>query len=143
MLYAAYDVLMSHEQMNELCPHSSVVGNGYIYGYNLVFNGRADIRESDDEYDCVSVVVWDIMSEDWDKLDDYEDCDSVTIEVVFEDASVNIAVVSMSQDDNGICPPDRHYFDHITRAAIENDIDIDYLYDALDYSYENDTRKDD
>lgn len=146
MLYAAYGSNMNHEQMGKRCPHSDIVGTGYIYGWNLVFDAHADIRESDNEDDYVPVVIWDVVSEDLDKLDKYEGYpdyyDHGAVEVEFEDGTTDVAFIYVMQDSDGVCPPDRHYFDRIVKGAIENDIDIEYLYDALDYSYENDMRKD-
>lgn len=145
MLFAAYGDCMNLEQMNKCCPRSNVVGTGYIYGWNLVFNKTVDVRKSDNEDDYIPVVIWDIVSEDLDRLDKNEDYpnryDHVAVEVEFEDGIVDVAFIYVMQDSYGICPPDRRYFDSIVKNAIENDIDIEYLYDALDYSYENDTSK--
>lgn len=144
MLYVAYGSNMNLSQMAHRCPNSSVVCNGELHGWSLVFNVHADIIETEHEEDIVPVVVWDIADEDWVSLDMYEGYpnyyDRRGVQVWFEDGTSDVAIVYVMTDNRkGICPPDRKYFDCIVKGATENDIDIMYLYDALDYAYDNET----
>lgn len=145
MLYCAYGSNMNLEQMDYRCPKSNVIANGELRGWELVFNVHADILETGNDEDTVPVVVWDIDNSDWASLDMYEGYpdyyDRRGVEVWFEDGTSDVAIVYVMADNRkGICPPSRSYFDCVIKGAIENDIDIEYLYDALDYSYENETR---
>lgn len=144
MLYVSYGSNMNLGQMAVRCPNSNVVCNGELHGFKLVFNCHADIIETGNEDDVVPVVVWDIADDDWESLDMYEGYpnyyDRRGIQVWFEDGTSDVAIVYVMTDNRkGICPPDRRYFDCIVKGATENDIDIMYLYDALDYAYDNET----
>lgn len=56
MLYCAYGSNMNLDQMAYRCPKSKVVGNGKLYGWELVFNVHADIIKADND-SVVPVVV--------------------------------------------------------------------------------------
>lgn len=145
MLYVAYGSNMNLDQMAYRCPNSVVVGTGKLHGWELVFNIHADIIETGDISDELPVVIWDIADEDWASLDMYEGYPMYYIrrgiEVEFDDGGSDIAIVYIMADNRkGICPPSKSYFDGIVRGCIDNRIDIEYLYDALEHSYENETR---
>lgn len=144
MLYVAYGSNMNLEQMSYRCPNSSIVGTGKLHGWKIVFNVHADIVETDNMNDKLPVVIWDIANEDWHYLDMYEGYPSYYIkkyvEVEFENGESDIAVVYIMADNRkGICPPAETYFNGIIRGCIDNKIDVEYLYDALEHSYENET----
>lgn len=143
MLYAAYGSNMNLDQMAFRCPNSKIVGNGIINGWRLVFNVHADIIETN-EADSTPVVIWDIDDRDWANLDMYEGYPSYYVkygvDVVLDSGEVVDAIVYVMADNRkGICPPSVGYFNGIIDGCIANGIDIDYLYDALDYSYDNET----
>ena len=146
MLYVAYGSNMNIEQMAYRCPDSKIVGTGKVRGWQLVFNCHADIIETGNMDDELPVVIWDIADHDWYRLDMYEGYPSYyirrDIEVEFDDSNdVDIAVVYVMADNRkGICPPTQTYFDGIIRGCVDNRIDVGYLYDALDYSYDNKTK---
>ena len=48
-------------------------------------------------------------------------------------------VYVMADNRKGICPPASSYFNCIFKGCMDNGIDTDYLFDALDYSYNNET----
>lgn len=144
MLYVAYGSNMNLKQMEYRCPFSKVVRNGKLKGWKLVFNVHADIIKTDDENDVVPVVVWDIDSRDWKMLDMYEGYPSYYIKervnVILDDGKEREAIVYVMADNRkGICPPMKNYFDCILNGYIDNGIGVKYLYEALDYSYENET----
>lgn len=145
MLYIAYGSNMNLEQMDYRCPNSKVIGNGVLNGWKLVFNCHADIVKGK-KSDKVPVVVWEINSqEDWKILDMYEGYPSYYIkkevDVLLDNGKIEKAIVYVMADNRkGICPPMRSYFDGIVKGCIDNKIDIEYLYDALKYSYDNETK---
>lgn len=143
MLYVAYGSNMSLSQMAHRCPKSKVVGVGKIKGFRLVFNVHADIIPTDNKKDEVPVLVWDIHFDDWKHLDFYEGYPRYYVKEVIEveiDGKIEKATVYvMNSRRKGISPPSKTYFDCIEEGYIKNGIDTKYLYDVLEYSYENKT----
>lgn len=144
MLYIAYGSNMNLEQMDYRCPNSYVVGNGKLKGWKLVFNVHADVIKTNNENDVVPVVVWNIADSDWEKLDMYEGYPSYyikkTVNVILDNGKTEKAIVYVMADNRkGICPPAQNYFNCIYNGYIENGIDIEYLYEALEHSFGNKT----
>ena len=142
MLYVAYGSNMNLDQIAYRCHNSKIVGTGKLPGWNLVFNVHADIIESNDANAMVPVVIWDIADDDWNYLDMYEGYPSyyvkLNVDVKFDDGRNDVAVVYVMADNRkGICPPSSGYFDGIVSGYIANGIDVEYLYDALDHSFNN------
>ena len=143
MLYVAYGSNMNLEQMAYRCPNSKIVGNGELHGWKLVFNIHADVIEGA-ENDVVPVVVWNIANEDWRMLDVYEGYPSYyvkeIVKVILEDGKEENAVVYvMAKNRKGICPPISSYFNGILKGYADNGINTEYLFNALNYSYDNKT----
>lgn len=143
MLYVAYGSNMNLEQMAYRCPNSKVVCNGKLKGWKLVFNIHADVIKGK-KRDSVPVVVWDIADEDWRRLDIYEGYPSYyvkeSVNVILDNGNVEKAIVYVMADNRkGIHPPYLDYFNCIEKGYIDNRIDVEYLYDALDYSLKNKT----
>lgn len=141
MLYVAYGSNMNLEQMAYRCPNSKVVGSGKLCGWNLVFNIHADVIKGK-ENDIVPVVVWNIADKDWRMLDMYEGYPSYyvkeTVNVILDDGREEEAVVYvMAENRKGICPPASSYFNGIVKGYMDNGINTDYLFDALEYSCNN------
>lgn len=140
MKYIAYGSNMNLKQMAYRCPGSKVVGKGVLYGWKLVFNTHADIIYTGKETDVVPVVIWDIEEMDWKSLDRYEGYPRYyvkeNIETWFENGNVEkcIAYV-MAEDRKGYAPPYEDYFNVIKEGCNENGIDVEYLYAALDESW--------
>jgi hypothetical protein len=135
---------MNLEQMAYRCPNSKVVCNGELHGWKLVFNVHADIIETDNEEDFVPVVAWNIDDSDWYMLDMYEGYPSYyvkeVVNVVLENGKEEEAIVYVMADDRkGISPPASSYFNCIFKGYMDNGINTDYLFDALDYSFYNKT----
>ncbi len=145
MLYCAYGSNCNLEQMAYRCPNSKKIDNGMLKGWKAVFNFHMDIIETDNENDFVPVVVWDIDSKDWKMLDMYEGYPSYyvkeTVNVILDNGKIEKAIVYVMADNRkGICPPSQSYFDCIYEGYIENGIDVEYLYDALEHSFANKTK---
>ena len=144
MLYIAYGSNMNLKQMDYRCPNSYVVGNGKLKGWKLVFNYHADVIKTDNENDFVPVVAWDIDSKDWNRLDIYEGYPlyyvKKTVNVILDNGKIEKAVIYVMADNKkGIRPPSQSYFDGICKGYIENGIDVEYLYEALEHSLNNKT----
>ena len=143
MLYVAYGSNMNIQQMAYRCPSSKVICNGKLHGWKLVFNVHADVIKGK-KNEFVPVVVWDIAEEDWYMLDMYEGYPSYyvkeTVDVILDNGKSEKAIVYVMADNRkGVCPPVSSYFNCIFKGYIDNGIDTDYLFDALDYSYDNET----
>ena len=139
MLYCAYGSNCSLSQMDYRCPNSYVVCNGKLKGYKLVFNVHADVIKTDNDEDCVPVVVWNIADSDWDRLDMYEGYPSYyvkeTVNVILDNGNVEEAIVYvMANNRKGIAPPMQSYFNCIREGYIANGIDVEYLYEALEHT---------
>lgn len=144
MMYVAYGSNMNLEQMKCRCPNSHVVGNGIVSGWQLVFNIHADIIETNDFDDKLPVVVWEIADDDWSYLDMYEGYPTYYIKRIVPveiNGEIEYAIAYvMSDTKKGVYPPSESYFDCIVQGYMENGIyDVGYLYDALEFSYDNQT----
>ena len=145
MLYVSYGSNMNLSQMDYRCPNSYVVCNGKLKGWKLVFNVHADVIKTNNEDDFVPVVVWNIADSDWTRLDMYEGYPSYYIKeivnVILDNGKIEKAIVYVMADNRkGVCPPAQGYFDDICKGYIENGIDVEYLYEALEYSLNNKTK---
>ena len=143
MLYVAYGSNMNIRQMSFRCPKSRIVGNGIIKGWRLIFNIHADIIKAS-RYDEVPVVCWEIDDSEWKNLDRYEGFPSYYVKKVVDVDMDNgnrekCIVYVMNKNRRGICPPYTDYFDVCLQGYIDNGIDVGYLYDALKYSWDNET----
>lgn len=144
MLYVSYGSNMNLEQMAYRCPNSKVICNGKLKGWKFVFNVHADVIKGK-KSDVVPVVVWDIDDKDWHRLDMYEGYPSYyvkeTVNVILDNGKKEKAIVYVMADNRkGISPPMKSYFDCIVKGCVDNRIDIGYLYEALDYSFDNETK---
>ena len=143
MLYVAYGSNTNLEQMEFRCPNSTLIGNGKIKGWKLVFNIHADIVKGK-KTDEVPVVIWDIHYKDWESLDIYEGYPEYYIRKkikVQKDSGKEISAIVyvMTKDRKGFSPPMERYFNVCEAGYIENGLDTKYLYDALRDSWENET----
>lgn len=77
-LYAAYGTNLDSEQMLARCPHSPLVGTGWLIGWRLTFGGEdlgwegALATVVEDIGDQVFVVVYDVNTQDEETLDRWE-----------------------------------------------------------------------
>lgn len=144
MKYVAYGSNLNLEQMRWRCPHSYVIGKGHLDGWRLVFNVHADIINTKGEEDSVPVLMWEIPDQDWANLDRYEGYPKYyireTVPVVMEDGeTVDAIVYVMRSNRKGISPPYEDYFNIVENGYKTFDFDLDYLYDALDFSWRYET----
>lgn len=151
MLYAAYGSNMNIRQMKLRCPDASVICTGKLIGWKLVFNVHADIICTGNNNDIVPVVLWDISDKDLRNLDKYEGFPNyyvkadITVELdekrknKKDNARVLAIAYVMNKKRKGVCQPATHYFYTIEQGYVDNGLDIKHLYDALEYSIENET----
>ena len=144
MLYCSYGSNCNLQQMAYRCPNSKKVSVGLLKGWKAVFNIHMDIIKTDNTDDIVPVVVWDIAEKDWSMLDMYEGYPSYyvkkTVNVTLDDGAEEKAIVYVMADNKkGICPPASGYFNGIVKGYMDNGINTDYLFEALDYSRCNKT----
>ena len=77
-LYAAYGTNLDAEQMLQRCPHSPLVGAGWLIGWRLTFGGEdmgwegALATVVEDVGDQVFVMVYDVNTQDEEALDRWE-----------------------------------------------------------------------
>ena len=144
MLYCSYGSNCNLQQMAYRCPNSKKVSVGLLKGWKAVFNIHMDIIKTDNTDDIVPVVVWDIAEKDWSMLDMYEGYPSYyvkkTVNVILDNGTEERAVVYVMADNRkGIYPPTSGYFNGIVKGYMDNGINTDYLFEALDYSRCNKT----
>ncbi len=143
MIYAAYGSNTNLEQMEHRCPNSFLIGTGKIKGWRLYFNVHADIMEGS-KGDFVPCAIWNISKTDIDNLDRYEGTPRyyITKHLPVEMDSgemVDALVYVMSKNVKGIYPPYKPYFEGCEIGYIENGLDTNILYEALDYTLKNKT----
>lgn len=141
MLYCAYGSNCEFGQMNYRCPNSKRIGVGSIDGWKLVFKYHADIVK-DEEAENLPVVLWDIADEDWEWLDIYEGFplyyDKKKINVNFNGGVVEAVVYVMTRHiRNKIELPSHDYFEVIKNGYEENEMNTEYLFDAMQYTIVN------
>lgn len=138
MLYVAYGSNLNINQMAFRCPDAKLIGTGMIHGYRLVFKYHVDIIQ--DTKSSVPVLVWDVSQDDIAALDMYEGYPKYyttkDIDVEMDNGQIVHAFVYVMQPNYGtIEPPSNSYFSVIEDGYIENNMDLDYLYDAEKESF--------
>lgn len=133
MYYIAYGSNINLEQMAFRCPHSKVVGVGYLKGWKLYFNYHADIMNTNNENDITPVLIWDIAKDDWKTLDKYEGFPKYYIKDLIPFYMKNKeyeGIVYLMNRKIEFCPPSLEYFETIATGYEENNIKFDCLINA-------------
>ena len=146
-IYLAYGSNMSLEQMYHRCPDAEPVGKGIIKGWRLMFKGSqsGNYATIEKEEGCtVPVVVWAISRLDEERLDRYEGWPSFYVKetVEFEyigdrpgrRAKGEGMVYTMSPENSTLGLPSKRYFDVLVEGYHRFGLDLNILYEALDYS---------
>lgn len=101
-LYAAYGSNLDHEQMHARCPHSPVVGSGWLESYRIGF-GAEDLGWEgalatviEEPGDHVFVVLYDVTDEDAAILDSVEGADTGLY------SKIRVRVQTLSSDEGGV-----------------------------------------
>jgi gamma-glutamylcyclotransferase (GGCT)/AIG2-like uncharacterized protein YtfP len=101
-LYAAYGSNLDHEQMHARCPHSPVVGSGWLEGYRIGFGAEelgwegalATVVEEAGQH--VFVGLYDVTDEDVKVLDSVEGADTGLYN------KIRVRVQTLQSEDHGI-----------------------------------------
>jgi gamma-glutamylcyclotransferase (GGCT)/AIG2-like uncharacterized protein YtfP len=141
-LYAAYGSNLDPGRMRAYCPHSPLVGIGWLEGWRLTFGGEdvlgyegavSTIVESDTEGDRVFVALYDVDSQDEALLDELEGVTAGTyqklhVRVMTLDGDVTAWVYVFAGYEGGL--PTAWYLSEIVAAARKAGAPDDYV-DAL------------
>lgn len=131
--YIAYGSNLNKKQMKIRCPTATVVGNGFLYDFALVFRIYATIEPA--KGSKVPVTVWRIDEDCERNLDRYEgypvmyhklECD---IEV--ECSALKAMVYVMNNDMREYQLPTGYYFNVVLEGYANMGLDEKYIYEAV------------
>lgn len=137
-LYVAYGSNLNLSQMALRCPDAKIYGVGVLNNWELLFRGsptnsHATIKRHSDK--SVPVLVWSISETDEQQLDRYE---GFPVYYYKKDVMVNIdgkkkkAMVYIMNERRLPGIPSARYVQTIRQGYIDNDLDLDFLEDALE-----------
>jgi gamma-glutamylcyclotransferase (GGCT)/AIG2-like uncharacterized protein YtfP len=130
-LYAAYGPNMDPELMLERCPHSPLLGTGWVDGWRLTFGGaRAIATIVPDAASAVFVVLYELSPHDREELDRWERVDTglaekIRLRVSTPDGEV-VAWAYVLDDYEGGLPP-AHYLAMLADAAAKAGAPAEYV----------------
>lgn len=139
-LYAAYGSNMNQHQMAIRCPYATVIGNGMLEGYELLFRGGtkgavATIEPRDGG--MTPVLLWEITPRCEDALDRYEGWPRLyrkeTVGVTFDGQVVEVMAYIMNEG-YGLGSPCQEYLDTILEGYAAAAFDSQILRDAMEDS---------
>jgi len=142
-LYAAYGSNLDPGRMRAYCPHSPLVGTGWIEGWRLTFGGEdllgyegavCTIVESETEGDRVFVALYDVHQQDEQILDEVEGVVAGTyrklhLRVVTLDGEVTSWVYVFAGYEGGL--PTAWYLSEIAGAALKAGAPDDYVENLM------------
>lgn len=138
ILYCAYGSNINMAQMQKRCPEASVVGIGYIEGYELEFNTVANIVKKKGAK--VPAVLWKLSPKDVASLDTYEGYPHKYVKQVVDVTIGNNehfnAMVYTRRGTPKIEPPSQEYYERIETGYKDFGLNLQYLEEAYDYSVE-------
>ena len=146
-IYLAYGSNMSLQQMYHRCPDAEPIGKGFIKGWRLMFKGSqsGNYATIEKEEGCtVPVVAWAISELDEERLDRYEGWPSFYVKETVEFEYIGDRpgrrvkgegmVYIMPPDNSTLGLPSQRYFDVLVEGYHRFGLDLNILYEALDYS---------
>ena len=146
-IYLAYGSNMSLQQMYHRCPDAEPIGKGFIKGWRLMFKGSqsGNYATIEKEEGCtVPVVAWVISETDEERLDRYEGWPSFYVKETVEFEYIGDRpgrrvkgegmVYIMPPDNSTLGLPSQRYFDVLVEGYHRFGLDLEILYEALDYS---------
>ena len=135
-IYAAYGSNLDPAQMKQRCPHSPVLGTGWIEGWRLTFGGEelgwegalATLVEAPSEH--VYVGVYDLTDADGEALDAWEGADSglyrkIKVRVYTLEATQVAWVYVLDGYEGGL--PSARYLGVLAQAAEDAGAPDDYV----------------
>tara|TARA_B100000900_G_scaffold406377_1_gene417306 strand:- start:174 stop:662 length:489 start_codon:yes stop_codon:yes gene_type:complete len=135
-LYLGYGSNLNIEQMQLRCPKAKPYGTLNLKGWKLVFKGVADIIE--DANSSVPVGIWKITDDCEEALDRYEGYPTLYGKIYFKTPS-NERMLSYKMNSYNINPPMEMYYNVIKQGYKDFGLDMNYLTEALEHSYNHDT----
>ena len=146
-IYLAYGSNMSLQQMYHRCPDAEPIGKGFIKGWRLMFKGSqsGNYATIEKEEGCtVPVVAWAISELDEERLDRYEGWPSFYVKETVEFEYIGDRpgrrvkgegmVYIMPPENSTLGLPSQRYFDVLVEGYHRFGLDLNILYEALDYS---------
>lgn len=123
--YIAYGSNINLSQMKQRCPNSTVIGIGELKGWELKFNSCATIKPNKQK--STPVLVWQIHTQDWERLDAYEGYPSYyrkeILDVTLGNKTHTAQVYIMNCRDDIYSPPTHGYFESIAEGYKQNSMD--------------------
>ncbi len=136
-LYAAYGSSLDPGRMRAYCPHSPMVGVGWLEGWRLTFGGEDELGWEgavttivESEGDRVFVALYDVHQSDEEQLDELEGVNAGTyqklhLRVAALDGDVTAYVYVYTGYEGGL--PTAWYLAEIARAAERAGAPADYV----------------
>lgn len=142
--YFAYGMNTNIREMTHRCPDAVCVGAAKIKNYRLVFRTHADIERSENNVICG--VLWKITARCENSLDllegypYYYDKRDFIVEVdkPIEGMTNFVAMAYQMVDQNFYSPPSQHYVDCLVDGYVNNGVNVDQIYWALEESNNED-----
>lgn len=136
-IYAAYGSNLNLEQMAVRCPYATVIGNGTLEGYALLFrggNGGAVATVEPKKGSSVPVLLWEITPRCEDALNRYEGWPRLyrkeTVGITY-DGKVVEAVAYIMNDGYPLGLPGSGYLNTIVEGYFTADFDTEVLEQAM------------
>ena len=146
-IYLAYGSNMSLQQMYHRCPDAEPIGKGFIKEWRLMFKGSqsGNYATIEKEEGCtVPVVAWAISELDEERLDRYEGWphfyvkETVEFDYIGDRPGRRVKgegmVYIMPPENSTLGLPSQRYFDVLVEGYHRFGLDLNILYEALDYS---------
>lgn len=143
--YLAYGSNLNIEQMKLRCPTATVIGTGYIDGYELLFKGSKTgsyLTIEPHPLGKVPVGVWSVTEADEKALDFYEGFPAfyykkdITLAVKMTNGRTRPvhAFVYIMHEDRRLGLPTRHYVDTCLKGYADFGFNTLFLSDAIERS---------
>ena len=140
-LYIAYGSNMDVDQMADRCPDATLIGQGEIADYQLMFKGSGTgnyATVEPQEGSKVPVLIWEISAADEASLDHYEGWPDfyykMNIPVAKDGNGEIMGIVYIMHEERKFGLPDAGYYDKIADAYEEYGFDKAILKGALEFT---------
>lgn len=141
-LYWAYGSNLNKAQMKVRCPGAKALGPLYVDQGCLVFRHHADVVACDEG--VVPGGLWQITNADERALDRYEGVGNTQasgyyrkLYMAAEHKGEQVDILFYQMNSKGIAPPSEYYLEIIKQGYIDFGLDLAFLEDAVEHSWEN------
>lgn len=146
-IYVAYGSNLNLEQMEYRCPYATVLGNGTLPDYRLLFRGGKSnaVATVEPKKGCsVPVLLWDITPRDEQALDRYEGWPHLyrkeTVTVYHEEKPLK-AMIYIMNEGRPLGLPSEYYLQTIIEGYLSAGFDKLTLDKAVKDSFSNGRRR--